>query len=96
MPIFSHNNSAEREAVRQLAEDQGIGYGNMMNLARDLWRELLARINPGTEGGEFAVGPCVGSTVPCGCEVRHECDWCEGCGWLTEHVKQVKDATNGS
>lgn len=94
MAIFSHNNSAEREAVRRLAEEQGIGYGNMMSLARDLWREMLEK-KFGLGGGEFAVGPCVVGTVPCGCDRPHECDWCCGCGWLTKHVKRVKDATNG-
>jgi len=93
MSLFSLDNSTEREAVRRLAEDGGVGYGNMMKLARDLWRELLVKNHPEAEGGEFAVGPCVAMTVPCGCKVPHKCDWCCGSGWLTERVKQAKDAS---
>lgn len=91
MTTFSFDNSVEREFVRRLAEDQGIGYGNMMHLARDLWRDKLASMTPSLIGGEFAVGPCVVMTVPCGCKQPHKCDWCCGCGWLTKRVKQAKD-----
>lgn len=47
--------SAEKEAVRELGAR--IGYGNMMHLAQECWRELL--ITQGLEGGEFSLGPCV-------------------------------------
>jgi hypothetical protein len=75
----------ERFLVRQLGDR--IGFGNMMHIASNLWREKLEL--QGLEGGEFSVGPCVAGTVPCECS--HPCDWCNGAGWLTPHVKELKD-----
>lgn len=77
----------DKYEVTKLGE--GIGYGNMMHLAQACWKESLARQGYPT-GGEFIVGTCVAMTVPCGCE-RYSCDWCCGSGWLTKHVKEVKD-----
>lgn len=53
--------------------------------------------------GAFMYGPCVGGAVLCGCSYRefHEddtdceyCDWCNGAGWLTRHVREVQIAHN--
>lgn len=44
----------EKGAIQQLGER--IGYGRMMQLAEECWRELLA--SQGPSGGEFVVGPC--------------------------------------
>ena len=74
--------------VRRLGAD--IGYGNMMVLARDCWRESLAAKDYPL-GGEHSVGPCVALTVPCDCR-DGMCDWCCGSGWLTKRVKEAKDA----
>lgn len=96
------------EAISQFAEYQtaqwkaalkklhpGIPYGAMMTLGQELWRESL--IEQGyPPGGEFIVGPCVTMTVPCECEDPVHCEWCCGCGWLTKHVKEVKDSQNDS
>lgn len=79
--------SNEREAVRSLGDN--IGYGNMMDLAQECWRDVLASDN--LAGGEFAIGPCVSMTVPCGCDSAKDCDWCCGSRWLTKHVKRMKD-----
>ena len=66
-----------------------IGFGNMMSLATEAWRQsLLAKGYP--VGGEFVVGPCRAMVVSCHDCQRHECDWCCGSGWLTEHVNELK------
>lgn len=83
---FQRPDIVERVKVRHLGED--IGYGNLMHLARDEWRESLK--HKGIEGGELAVGCCVALTVPCGC--AGSCDWCNGCGWITPKVKELRDA----
>lgn len=68
-----------------------VPYGVMMTLGQELWRESL--IEQGyPPGGEFIVGPCVSMTVACDCENAAHCDWCCGCGWLTKHVKAIKDS----
>lgn len=85
---------AEKEIVKNIGEK--IGYGRMMQLAQELWREKLEKEQPSLVGGEFAYGPCVSMTVPCECERTEEnphCDWCCGSGWLTEKVKKIKDAS---
>jgi len=86
--MFSLDNSVEKEAVRKLGDD--IGFGNMMNLARDCWHDSLQAKYPGTPDGELAVGPCVATTVPCGCKKAYKCDWCCGSGWLTKRVARAK------
>jgi len=65
-----------------------MGYGCVMKLVQECWRESLER--QGFLGGEFAIGPCVALTVPCRCKRPHKCKWCNGAGWLTPHVKHVK------
>lgn len=77
-----------RREIKKVGDQ--FGYGLLMHEAQNLWRESLIE-NDFPSGGEFAVGPCVALTVPCGCEHPHECDWCCGCGWLTKHVKEIKD-----
>ena len=72
----------EEAAVQELGEM--IGYGRIMQLAQEIWRKK------GIPGGEFAIGPCVGLTVPCGC--NGSCDWCNGAGWVTPKVKAFKDS----
>lgn len=79
--------TAEAYLVRELGDQ--IGYGNMMHLARDEWRTSLLN----HAGGEFAVGCCVALTVPCGC--TYPCDWCNGCGWITPKVKELRDSVKG-
>lgn len=37
----------------------------------------------------FAIGPRTAMTVPCGCE--GDCDWCNGSGWVTPKVKELRD-----
>lgn len=77
----------EEAAAKKLGDE--IGYGRMMQLAQKIWRQSL--VTQGLEGGEFAYGPCVALTVPCGC--KGGCDWCEGSMWLTKKVKKLKDAS---
>jgi hypothetical protein len=69
------------------------GYGAVIQEATEIWGKDLAA--KGMTGAEFAIGPCKALTVPCGCD-RYDCVWCNGCGWLTPHVKTIKDATTGS
>ncbi len=80
----------DKNAVRQLGRK--IGYGNLMYVASQQWGEDLKQ-KWNEDGGQFAVGPCVVMTVPCGCKSPKDCDWCCGSGWLTKHVKKVKEAS---
>ena len=82
----------ERWSVHDLGQE--IGFGNMMHLASEIWKiELHIK---GLPGGEFVVGPCSAFTVPCGCGGSKDCDWCAACGWLTPHVKEIKDKLQGA
>lgn len=83
---WSIQNDAEKEIVKR--EGGNMGYGRMMQLAQICWREYLIEHNY-PPGGEFQHGPCVASTTACGCSGG--CDWCGGSGWLTTHVKRIKD-----
>lgn len=78
----------EYELVERIGEE--IGYGRMMQLAQEAWRNSLAR-DGWPIGGEFAYGPCVAMLVRCGCKHPGKCDWCCGTGKLTKHVKKIKD-----
>lgn len=90
---------AEENAVRQLGD--AIGYGRIMRLAQQLWRDAL--IGAGhPPGGEFSVGPCAGSLVPCACiddqarddeprEGADHCDWCCGAKRVTARVRAAMD-----
>ena len=80
---------SEQESVRRLGSE--IGYGNLMHVASQEWGKDLKR-KWRADGGQFAVGPCVVMTVPCGCKSPKDCDWCCGSGWLTKRVKEAKDA----
>jgi hypothetical protein len=70
-----------------------VGFGFMMKAAQAGWRECLKNWKHGDiSGGEFIVGPCVVSTVPCVCmnnKPPGSCDYCCGCGWLTKAVKEL-------
>ncbi len=78
----------QKELVYKIGKE--IGFGNMMHLAQKCWRDILSKPDSlAPPGGEFACGPCVRLTVPCGCESG--CDWCCGSRWLTKHVKKIKD-----
>lgn len=83
-PVFD-----DKDDVRELGDQ--IGFGNMMHLASECWRESLAKID--LAGGEFIVGPCVSQTVPCICVDNDDrasgCGCCSGCGWLTKTVKRM-------
>jgi len=76
--------------IRELCER--VGYGNVMATASDLWRKIPTMVAP--RGGAFMVGPCEGFCQPC----RHPdsdrgavgCDWCEGCGWVTNLVANLQ------
>ena len=79
--------SVERRVVAELGAN--IGFGNMMHLASEIWG--IENHIEGISGGEFVVGPCKVFTVPCGCGVSKDCDWCAASGWLTPHVKEIQD-----
>jgi len=87
--LYKMQENHKRQVQRLGAE---IGYGNMMDLASQCWREYLVGMGA-PPGGEFVVGPCACMVVPCGCELPHKCEWCNGCGWLSKHVKAIKDRT---
>jgi len=66
-----------------------IGFGNMMHLAQECWKELDI-----PESGVFAVGPCLGFTVPCWCNEPQDCDFCAGSGWVTKGVFRALAPSN--
>jgi hypothetical protein len=67
------------------------GYGRVMQLAEELWREKLKIHN--MEGGEHTVGPCATFMVPCPHPENNNqtagCDWCCGSGRVTERVREA-------
>lgn len=75
----------ERRAVRELAEV--IGYGRVMQLCEELWRDNLTA--QGLQGGEITTGPCASAMVPCRHPVRDangHCEVCCGAGRVTRWV----------
>ena len=82
---------AETDFVKAIGDV--IGFGRVMQLAQQAWREVLIK-KYDHPGGEFSIGPCVSLTVPCECKYGM-CDWCCGSGWLTKHVKKMKDQYGG-
>lgn len=88
---------ADYEETEVRAVCDKIGYGRVMRLASELWKEKLAK--SGGSGGEFVIGACAALTVVCQCmatSVRVNCDWCEGTGWVTKHVGNVQKKTSNS
>ena len=80
--------SEEEKLVKGIAEL--IGYGRVMQIASQAWEEKA--ISQGLDGSGFVIGPCTALTESCGCvEVEGSCEWCCGSGWLTKHVKELKD-----
>lgn len=80
--------ATQEEVVSVMHIGRQIGFGRLMQLAQKCWRDILDK--SGIAGGEFAIGPCVALTVPCGCKQAHKCDWCNGAGWLTPCVREAK------
>jgi len=79
---------ADKEAVRELGAN--IGYGNMMDLAEQCWREMFeARGEP--TSGVHTCGPSAGNMVPCLCNETGDdsCDWCCGTGRVTKRVAEA-------
>lgn len=82
-----------QEILKPICE--AFGYGATMKEVETLYRQKVNEPdNLSVTGSNFVVGPCESATVPCECDPQHGCDWCCGCGWLTKHVKQIKDQTN--
>ena len=76
----------EEQLVRRLGD--AIGYGRVMQLAEQLWREKLKP--DGLEGGEHTTGPCADSMVPCPHPVKDRnghCEICCGSGRVTKWVR---------
>lgn len=74
------------EALRALTKE--MGYGAAVITIQMWWEEQ--------DGGYAQVlGPQKELTVACGCDRPLSCKWCAGSGWLTEHVKDLKDQTEG-
>lgn len=83
------NHESERAAVRELGVH--IGWGNIMHLAEQCWREhIVAFGHP--PGGEHTCGPCAALLVPCPCVQTRACDWCCGSGRLTKRVYEARMA----
>lgn len=69
-----------------------IGFGRVMQLCEQVWREKEARVD-GVGGGEYTVGPCAVSLVPCGCSTRPVdwCAWCVAVGRVTKLVREAQE-----
>lgn len=93
MPLLDVN---EARLVRAIGEV--IGYGRMMQLAEEQWRDHLALHS--MAGGELTVGPAASQLVPCSyCSSRHtkdkgdeHCPWCRGAGRVTPLVDDVSSS----
>lgn len=79
--------STHEDRVRDLAKE--LGYGRIMQLCEQLWRQDLADLDV---GGELTVGPAAKFLVPCSCGVDEDCDWCCGAGRVTKLVRAVVDS----
>lgn len=84
----------DAQTVRILG--RGMGYGRLMQVAEEQWRDVAG------DGSEFTVGPCAALLVPCLCASAHRsepCRWCEGARRVTQRVSnaigvmRVDDAT---
>jgi hypothetical protein len=88
--ILGPKTTSEKVLVSSL---KTIGFGRAMQLVQINWGlhnesgKYLCK-----PGSEFVVGPCRAGVVACGCDNPVDCEWCEGCGWLTKKVKKMKDA----
>lgn len=69
-----------------------IGYGRVLQLVSESWQEIGQKNNEPSMGN--VIGPHVGMVVDCGCNPDARCDWCCGSGWLTKHVKALKEQSN--
>lgn len=72
---------------------QAIGFGRIMQLCEQFWRESLEE--SGTPGTELTTGPCASSMVPCPAIHDPHCDWCCGTGRVTERVAQAIQEQSG-
>lgn len=76
----------EHERVRRLGDE--IGYGRLMQLAEEIWREVA--VAQGTPGSEHTIGPCAVFMVACPHAVKDRnghCEICCGAGRITRWVK---------
>lgn len=72
--------------VKTLGE--GHGFGVVMQETSKQWQAKSDAT--GFAGQGFVMGPHKKFTVECGCDQAPGCEWCCGCGWVTEHVKALK------
>lgn len=77
---------AAREHALVMDLGKNIGFGRLMQLAEQCWREWSAERGIPT-GSEHTVGPCAAGMVPCPCGAPVECDWCLGSGRVTKRVR---------
>lgn len=75
----------ERATIMELGKE--IGFGRVMQLAEQCWRELAAE--RGLSGSEHTTGPCAEMMVPCPCGAPAQCDWCCGAGRVTKRVREA-------
>ncbi len=82
----------DREIVRDLG--MKIGWGNIMSLSEQCWREHLIATRS-VPGGEHTTGPCAAFMVPCPCVDKRDdqssCDWCCGARRVTKRVLEAME-----
>jgi hypothetical protein len=81
----------DREAVKQLGDQ--IGYGNMMYLASELWKELMIATGDPTTAGFVPAFPCY---VRKDNATPTKPDVCGDCGYWQKRYQYNPDAADGS
>lgn len=80
MESIRERDRREVESVR--VQFERMGYGRVMQIANQLWKERHPI-------GAHSIGPCEVFMVSCDCE-NSECDLCCGSGKITKGVKQLR------
>lgn len=79
----------QKSTVEMIGDD--IGYGRLMQLAEQIWKEKAE-----SSGGEHTVGPCAFFMTPCKHWIKDDnghCEICCGAGRVTKGVARYMEAT---
>jgi len=89
--FWERKDKQEKPLVKALGD--AIGYGRLMQLTEETWREKTK-----FKGSEFTVGACVSFMVPCDHSIKDgngHCELCCGAGRITKGVKALADEVRG-
>ncbi len=92
-PKIPHMISTTEMNHRLLAEIRVLGrifgFGAIMQATNAAWNHQALELR--RPGEERTIGPAAATTVLCECPEPGKCEWCCGSGWLTKHVKSLKE-----